>query len=37
MIYNRETDQVGYKSKDGKKTRVFDALEWLAAMFSKMN
>jgi len=34
MIYHRETDQVGYKSKDGKETRVFDARECLAAMCS---
>jgi hypothetical protein len=34
MIYHRETVQVGYKSNAGKETRVFDALEWLAAMCS---
>ena len=31
MTYHRETDQVEYRSKDGKETKVFDALEWLAA------
>jgi hypothetical protein len=34
MTYRRETGQVEYRSKDGKETRVFDALEWLAAMCS---
>jgi len=34
MTYHRETGQVEYQSKDGKETRVFDALEWLAAMCS---
>ena len=28
MTYRRETGQVEYRSKDGKETRVFDALEW---------
>ena len=28
----RKTGQVGYKSKDGLQAKVFDALEWLAAM-----
>ena len=32
MNYHRQTGQVEYRSKDGKKTKVFDALEWLAAM-----
>ena len=31
MTYHRETGQVEYQSKDEK---VFDALEWLAAMCS---
>ena len=34
MAYHRETVQVEYKSKDGAQTKVFDALEWLAAMCS---
>ncbi len=34
MNYHRETCQVQYRSKDGKETKVFDALEWLAAMCS---
>ena len=34
MTYHRETGQVEYRSKDGKETKVFDALEWLAAMCS---
>jgi len=34
MIYHRESGQVEYQSKDGKEARVFDALEWLAAMCS---
>jgi len=34
MIYLREAAQVEYQSKDGKETKVFDALEWLAAMCS---
>jgi len=34
MAYHRETSQVEYRSKDGKETKVFDALEWLAAMCS---
>ena len=28
MNYRRETGQVEYRSKDGKQTKVFDALEW---------
>ena len=32
MNYYRETGHVEYRSKDGKETKVFDALEWLAAM-----
>jgi hypothetical protein len=34
MTYHRETGQVEYKSKDGSQAKVFDALEWLAAMCS---
>ncbi len=34
MTYHRETGQVEYRCKDGKETKVFDALEWLAAMCS---
>ena len=29
---HRETGQVEYKSKDGSQVKVFDALEWIAAM-----
>jgi hypothetical protein len=32
MAYHRETGQVEYQSKDRTQTKVFDALEWLAAM-----
>ena len=32
MNYHRETGQVEYRSKDGKKTKVIYALDWLAAM-----
>jgi hypothetical protein len=28
MNYYRETGQVEYRSKDGKDTKIFDALEW---------
>ncbi len=34
MTYHRDIGQVEYKSKDGAQTKVFDALEWLAAMCS---
>jgi len=34
MTYHRETGQVVYQSKDKKETKVFDSLEWLAAMCS---
>jgi len=34
MRYQRESGHVVYKSKAGKEIRVFDALEWLAAMCS---
>jgi hypothetical protein len=34
MTYIPEESKVHYRSKDGKKENVFDALEWLAAMCS---
>jgi len=34
MTYHRDPGQVEYKSKDGTQAKVFDALEWLAAMCS---
>lgn len=34
MFYHRETNQVGYKSKDGKETRMFDSLGWIVALCS---
>jgi hypothetical protein len=34
MTYAPETGQVIYQSKDGQRKKVFDALEWLAAMTS---
>ena len=34
MTYIPEESRVLYRSKDGKKENVFDALEWLAAMCS---
>ncbi|MGH8658807.1 MAG: hypothetical protein ACREV4_10150 [Gammaproteobacteria bacterium] len=34
FVYLREEAQVVYQSKDGKHEKVFDALEWLAAMSS---
>ena len=34
MSYLREEAQVVYESKDGKHEKVFNALEWLAAMSS---
>jgi hypothetical protein len=34
MIYIREESKVLYQSKDGRSEKVFDALEWLAAMCS---
>ena len=37
MNYHRETGQVEYWSKDGKETKIFDALEWLAAMCSHVS
>ena len=34
MAYVREESKVIYQSKDGKEDKLFDALEWLAAMCS---
>ena len=34
MTYLQEESKVLYQSKDGKKEKTFDALEWLAAMTS---
>ncbi|NQT03384.1 MAG: transposase, partial [Planctomycetes bacterium] len=34
MTYIRDKAKVVYQSKDGKKQKTFDALEWLAAMCS---
>jgi hypothetical protein len=34
MSYVEEEAQVLYRSKDGKEEKIFDALEWLAAMCS---
>ena len=34
MTYIPEESKVSYQSKDGKEEKVFDALEWLAAMCS---
>jgi hypothetical protein len=34
MTYHRDNGQVEYRSKEGSQTKVFDALEWLAAMCS---
>jgi hypothetical protein len=34
MTYVRDESKVIYQSKDGKEKKVFDALEWLAAMCS---
>ena len=34
MSYHRESGQVEYRSKDGSEIKVFDALEWMAAMCS---
>ena len=34
MTYIPEESKVVYRSKDGKKEKIFDALEWLAAMRS---
>jgi hypothetical protein len=32
MTYISEESKVVYRSKDDKKEKIFDALEWLAAM-----
>lgn len=32
MVYQRKRGQIAYRSKDGSQTKVFDVLEWLAAM-----
>ena len=34
MTYIKEESKASYQSKDGKEEKVFDALEWLAAMCS---
>ena len=34
MTYLTEESKVIYESKDGKEEKVFDALDWLAAMTS---
>ena len=34
MTYLPDESQVLYRSKDGKNEKIFDALEWLAAMCS---
>jgi hypothetical protein len=34
MVYLPEESKVIYESKDGKKEKVFESLEWLAAMVS---
>jgi hypothetical protein len=34
MAYIPEESKVSYQSKDGKEEKVFDALEWVAAMCS---
>ena len=34
MIYIPEESKVVYKSKDGREEKIFDALEWIAAMCS---
>jgi hypothetical protein len=34
MTYLPEVSKVVYRSKEGKEEKVFDALEWLAAMCS---
>ncbi len=36
MTYGRETAEVVYQSKGGSKVKVFDAVEWLAAMCSQV-
>jgi len=32
MTYIKEEPKVSYQSKDGKEEKIFDALEWLAAI-----
>jgi hypothetical protein len=34
MAYHRKSGQVAYRSKDGKETKMFHAIEWLATMCS---
>jgi len=34
MIYIPEETKVSYQSNDGKEEKIFEALEWLAAMCS---
>ena len=34
MTYINEESKISYQSKDGKEEKVFDALEWVAAMCS---
>jgi hypothetical protein len=34
MTYIPEDSKVVYKSKDGREEKIFDALEWIAAMCS---
>jgi hypothetical protein len=34
MTYIPEESKVVYQSKDGKEEKIFDALEWIAAMCS---
>ena len=34
MTYIPDESKVFYRSKDGKEGKTFDALEWLAAMYS---
>jgi hypothetical protein len=36
MRYLAAASEIVYRPKDGTKKKVFDALEWLAAMFSKI-
>jgi hypothetical protein len=36
MTYLPEASKVIYQSKDAQKEKVFDALEWLAAMSSRV-
>ena len=36
MTYIPEESKVLYRSKDGEKEKIFDALEWLAAMCSNV-